>query len=174
MLLQSPIIQLRAPELADLDFMFHIENDTRLWLVSSCKVPYSRFQLQQYIESNAHDIYADKQLRLMIEHRVNGEVVGMVDLFDFSPSDNRAEVGIVIDAPYRCKGFAAESLRLLATYARRVLQLNQLYAKVLAEHQIARKLFKRCGYSEVATLPQWVFSEGCYKDVCVYQCVFEK
>ena len=110
----------------------------------------------------------------MIEHRVSGEVVGMVDLFDFSPSDNRAEVGIVIDAPYRCKGFAAESLRLLATYARRVLQLNQLYAKVLAEHQIARKLFKRCGYSEVATLPQWVFSEGCYKDVCVYQCVFEK
>ena len=157
MLLQSPIIQLRAPELADLDFMFHIENDTRLWLVSSCKVPYSRFQIQQYIESNAHDIYADKQLRLMIEHRVSGEVVG-----------------IVIDAPYRCKGFAAESLRLLATYARRVLQLNQLYAKVLAEHQIARKLFKRCGYSEVATLPQWVFSEGCYKDVCVYQCVFEK
>ena len=91
-MLQSPTIQLRAPELADLDFMFHVENDTRLWLVSACKVPYSRYQLQQYIETNTHDLYADKQLRLMIEHRASGAVVGMVDLFDFSPANHRAEV----------------------------------------------------------------------------------
>ena len=67
MCLHSASLSLRAPELSDLDYLFHVENDTRQWMVSACKVPYSRFQLQQYIESNAHDIYVDKQLRLMIE-----------------------------------------------------------------------------------------------------------
>ena len=66
--LQSENLLLRSPELTDLDFMFHIENDTRLWLVSACRVPYSRYLLHQYIETNTHDIYADKQLRLMVEN----------------------------------------------------------------------------------------------------------
>ena len=173
-MLQSPTIQLRAPELADLDFMFHVENDTRLWLVSACKVPYSRYQLQQYIETNTHDLYADKQLRLMIEHRASGAVVGMVDLFDFSPADHRAEVGIVIDAPYRRMGLAVQSLHLLTSYARSMLGLHQLYAYVSVDNQAARALFTRCGYTEVAVLPQWLLSEGRYKDVCIYQYLCEK
>ena len=71
-ILQSDTLLLRAPELGDLDFMFHIENDTRLWAVSACRMPYSRYLLQQYIETNTHDIYTDKQMRLMIEHRASG------------------------------------------------------------------------------------------------------
>ncbi|MBR4312424.1 MAG: GNAT family N-acetyltransferase, partial [Bacteroidaceae bacterium] len=85
MYLRSDVMSLRAPELRDLDYLFHVENDTRQWLVSACKVPYSRFQLQQYIETNAHDIYMDKQLRLMIEREKDKYLVGIIDLFDFSP-----------------------------------------------------------------------------------------
>ena len=61
MYLHSASLNLRAPELRDLDYLFHVENDTRQWMVSACKVPYSRFQLQQYIESNAHDIFVTLQ-----------------------------------------------------------------------------------------------------------------
>ena len=37
--LHSDLLQLRAPELTDLDFLFHIENDTCQWCVSACKTP---------------------------------------------------------------------------------------------------------------------------------------
>ena len=67
MYLASSTLRLRAPELGDLDFLFHVENDTRQWMVSACKVPYSRYLLQQYIETNSHDLYVDKQARLMVE-----------------------------------------------------------------------------------------------------------
>ena len=76
--LRSATLNLRAPELGDLDYLFHVENDTRQWMVSACKVPYSRFQLQQYIASNAHDIYADRQLRLMMERVEDGRLVGII------------------------------------------------------------------------------------------------
>ena len=173
-MLQSPTIQLRAPELADLDFMFHVENDTRLWLVSACKVPYSRYLLQQYIETNTHDLYADKQLRLMVESCNEGKLLGIVDLFDFSPADRRAEVGIVIDSECRGKGYGREALEVLCDYAEHVLDLHQLYAYVLEDNMPARHLFASCCFKHTATLPHWIFSDKKYRDVCLYQRLFEK
>lgn len=172
MFLQSDTLRLRAPELTDLDFLFHIENDTRLWVASACKTPYSRYQLQTYIENNAHDLYADKQVRLMVE--ADGTVAGAIDLFDFSPADRRAEVGIVIDKDFRRRGLAKEALTLLCDYASRMLSIHQLYAYVLADNVAARQLFTSCGFREVVCLADWVLSGSEYRDVCLYQRIFEK
>lgn len=172
--LESEKIRLRAPELSDLDFMFHIENDTRLWVVSACKVPYSRYQLQQYIETNSHDLYVDKQMRLMIDDRSSGRVVGAIDLFDFSPSDRRAEMGIVIDKEERGKGYASEALTMVCDYASRLLHLHQLYAFILDGNESASRLFASCGFAKVAVFPEWVLVESQYRGVDVYQRIFEK
>ena len=174
MYLASSILRLRAPELSDLDFLFHVENDTRQWVVSACKVPYSRYLLQQYIEANTHDLYADKQVRMMIEHRDTGELLGAVDLFDFSPADRRAEVGIIIDRDSRGKGYGREALTLLCDYAEHVLDIHQLYSYVLEDNVPARKLFVSCGFSHRVTLTDWVFVDKKYRDVCLYQRLFEK
>ena len=174
MFLQSSLLRLRAPELSDLDYLFHVENDTREWMVSACKVPYSRFQLQQYIKTNAHDLYVDKQLRLMIECVDDKQVVGVVDLFDFSPADRRAEMGIVVDRECRGKGYGCEALRLLCDYAERVLDLHQLYAYVFEDNMPARKLFASSGFNLTATLPDWSFWNKKYRTTCLYQRLFEK
>lgn len=174
MFLQSSLLRLRAPELSDLDYLFHVENDTREWMVSACKVPYSRFQLQQYIETNAHDLYVDKQLRLMIERMDDNQVVGVIDLFDFSPADRRAEMGIVVDRECRGKGYGREALMLLCDYAECVLDLRQLYAYVFEDNVSARQLFASSGFELTATLPDWVFRNKKFRSVCLYQRLFEK
>ena len=174
MYLRSETLNLRAPEHCDLDYLFHVENDTRQWMVSACKVPYSRFQLQQYIETNAHDIYTDRQLRLMMERVEDKRVVGIIDVFDFSPADRRAEVGIVIDRDCRGKGYGREALALLRDYAEHVLDLHQLYAYIYEDNASARQLFVSCGFKQVAMLSDWAFSDKKYRDVGLYQCIFEK
>ena len=174
MCLSSSRLHLRAPELTDLDFLFHIENDTRLWMVSACKVPYSRYLLQQYIQTNTHDLYADKQMRLMIEHRLTNQLVGIVDLFDFSPADRRAEMGIVIDGEFRGGGYGREALAMVCDYAAHVLDLHQLYAYVLEGNGAAEHLFAMCGFNRVATLPDWVLWDKKYRSVGLYQQLFEK
>lgn len=174
MFLQSSLLRLRAPELSDLDYLFHVENDTREWMVSACKVPYSRFQLQQYIETNAHDLYVDKQLRLMIERVDDNQVVGVIDLFDFSPADRRAEMGVVVDRECRGKGYGREALMLLCDYAECVLDLRQLYAYVFEDNVSARQLFASSGFELTATLSDWVFRNKKFRNVCLYQRLFEK
>lgn len=65
----------RSPE--DLEVMFRFENATDVWEMSNTTGPYSRFQLKQYIEQTQNDLFADRQLRLMIENGNPGRWWGL-------------------------------------------------------------------------------------------------
>jgi len=41
-------ISLRAVEPADIDLLYHWENDTSIWKVSNTLTPYSHFQIEEY------------------------------------------------------------------------------------------------------------------------------
>ena len=66
-MLTSERITLRAVEPEDLDLMYIVENDTRLWPVGSATVPFSAYALKQFLSETHNDIYRDGQLRLVIE-----------------------------------------------------------------------------------------------------------
>ena len=67
-------VKLRAMEPEDLDMLYMIENDRKLWDVGVTNVPYSRYVLHDYIANSSGDIYTDHQVRLIIEKGV-GETV---------------------------------------------------------------------------------------------------
>lgn len=69
-------IYLRAVEPEDIDVMYEMENDPSMWDISSFTVPYSRYVLRQYIEGSQSDMFADKQLRLMIIRREDNRTIG--------------------------------------------------------------------------------------------------
>jgi len=58
-------IKLRAIEPSDIDLLHKWENDRSIWSVSNTITPFSRKDIEEYITS-IRDIYADKQLRLII------------------------------------------------------------------------------------------------------------
>lgn len=161
-------IFLRAVEPEDLEVMYCMENDPEMWEVSSFTVPYSRFILKQYIADNQNDIYADKQLRLMIVKRDTNEVVGTLDLSEYVPMHGRAAVGVAIKKEFRHKGYAADALSLLCHYAFDFLQLHQLYAQVNVNNEYSCKLFEGCGFIKNGTLKDWLKTAKGYADVAVY------
>ena len=161
-------IRLRAIEPEDLDLLYRIENDTRLWNVGTTNVPYSRYTLHDYIATSADDIYADRQVRLIIETE-EGQTVGIADLMNFSPQHMRAEVGIVIVDEERRKGFAAAAVDALCDYARRVLHLHQVYGVAAAKNQAAISLFQKAGFERHSVLEQWLFDGKKYQDALLMQ-----
>ncbi len=163
-----PSIRLRAIEPEDLDLLYRIENDTRLWNVGATNVPYSRYTLHDYIATSSDDIYADRQVRLVVENE-KGETVGLADLVHFDPQHLRAEMGIVIVDAERRKGFASAALAELSRYALRVLHLHQLYAVVEKENVAAMQLFRENGYTEQALLKDWLFDGRSFHDSCLLQ-----
>ena len=152
----------------DLELLYTIENDRRLWNVGNTNVPYSRYVLHDYIATSSGDIYTDRQVRLVIENGV-GETVGLADLVNFDAKNLRAEVGIVITDRHRQKGYATAALQQLADYALSVLHLHQLYAVVDNVNSTAQKLFENCSFRETSQLHDWLFDGHEYHDAILMQ-----
>jgi len=120
--IEGRICRLRALEPRDLDAMYEWENDTEAWRASGTAAPFSRHVLSRLIDEQRFDIYATRQLRLVIEPAEpvapigpdcadgRGAAVGAVDLFEFDPQNQRAGVGIIVASPCRRRGFAADAL----------------------------------------------------------------
>jgi diamine N-acetyltransferase len=171
MFLKSDTIYLRALERSDLDFLFALENDVSVWRVSNTVTPYSRQVLEQYLEQAALDIYATRQLRLVVctpEHLP----VGAIDLFDFDPLHLRAGIGIIIRDPYRRQGLAGKALALLMHYCAQYLLLHQLYCSIAKDNQASLALFRQAGFRVVGTRLQWLRTPQGWLDVVELQKVF--
>lgn len=170
-LLKNETIALRALEPTDLDTLYRWENDTALWVVSDTVAPYSRQALWRYLEDYTGDIYAQRQLRLMITMTDDGRPVGTVDFLNFDPLNNRAELGLFIDRSYREQGIGYQALDLLTAYARNHLGLRQLYVYIALDNVTCLHLFEKYGYRRVGVIQSWVKRGIDYHDVALLQMI---
>lgn len=162
---------LRAVEPHDVEHFFRWENDTDHWLVSGTTSPFSKHDLQKYVKG-IRDIYADRQLRLIIS--TDERPVGSIDLFDFDPNHLRAGIGILIaEAGDRKKGLAADALTALIDYSFDVLHLHQLYASIPANNDASVALFEKCGFERTGTRRSWLKTSAGYIDEYFYQLIRE-
>lgn len=167
------IVRLRAMEPEDLDFLYAMENDKEVWDVGCTNVPYSRYVLHDYIANASNDIYADGQVRMVMEDR-SGNRVGLVDVFNFDASNRRAEVSVVVMTEYRGRGLARDAVRQVCHYALRTLHLHQLYAIIATDNMASQQLFSETGFTGRNVLKEWLFDGMTYKDAIVMQKIFQK
>lgn len=168
-LLNNDLLNLRAPEPEDIDLLYSWENDTSLWENGATLVPFSRHSIKQYLIDNKHDIFVDRQLRLIAVLRGGNIPVGAVDLYDFDPFHRRACVGILIDRNHRRKGYALQALSLLETYAFGFLNMKQLYAIVPEKNHASVDLFTKAGYRKSGVLEEWLALEDTYSNALLMQ-----
>ena len=170
--LKGDAIFLRALEPEDLDFIYDVENDESIWEISSTQTPYSRYLIRQYLENAHQDIYEAKQLRLAICRYEDCEPVGLVDLFEYDPKNNRAGVGIMIKDPSsRNSGIGSETLNLLIQYSFKHLNLHQLFANIDAANEPSLKLFTKFGFEQIGVKKHWNLVGGTYKDEAMFQLI---
>ncbi len=165
-------IYLRALEPEDLGFVYEIENDQELWEFSNTQTPYSRFLIRQYLKNAHQDIYEAKQLRLVICKRNTTEAIGLIDLFEFDPANNRAGVGILIkENNNRNEGFGSEALGLVIDYSFSKLNLKQLFANINPSNGSSVTLFTNFGFEKIGTKKQWNLIDGVYHDEDLFQLI---
>jgi diamine N-acetyltransferase len=155
-MLNGKHIKLRALEPSDIDLLFEWENNSEVWQISDTIQPYSRFSLEQYVNS-VQDIYAQKQIRFIIEELGTQKALGCVDLFDFEPNHRRVGVGILIsEVDQRKRGFGKESIELILEYCRDILECHQVYCNVLTTNQISLNLFEYFGFHAIGVKKDWI------------------
>lgn len=156
MLLENSEIKLRAPELEDLDTMFLIENDVRQWNDGVTFAPVSRKQLWDYISTYDGNIFAAGQLRLVIEQKSDGKILGVVDLYDYDRINLRAYVGITVTEQYRSQGIGTAVIGLITEYVKTELGMYLLAAVVRADNAPSIRVFEKNGFTITGRMPGWI------------------
>ena len=170
-MLSGTKIKLRAIEPSDIDLLHKWENDRSIWRVSNTVTDFSRQAIKEYIASIT-DIYADKQLRLMICFTSNNKSIGCIDLFDFDSNNMKAGVGILIaESSERQKGYASEALYLLINYCFTTLNLHQLYCNIHVDNAASLRLFKKNGFQEIGVKKNCIRNGNERVDEYIYQLV---
>ncbi len=165
---ELPMVRLRAMEPEDLDLLYKIENDLSLWGVGVTNVPYSRYTLHNYIAGASGDIYTDRQVRMMIDSG-EGETVGIVDIQNFDPRHQRAELGIVIKRDFRRRGYAMAAVEHIKRYSCEVLHLHQLYVIIAEDNTESLEFFRTAGFGRSGTLKHWLYDGKEYRDAVLMQ-----
>ena len=172
MSLEGERTRLRALEAEDVDLLYVWENDPAVWGVSGTLAPFSRHTLRRFLDEQRFDLYAARQLRLVVE-TLDGRAVGLVDLFEFEPVDLRAGIGILIHgAGDRGRGFASDALDVLCRYARQVLGLHQLWCSVAPDNAASLTLFRRAGFVECGRKREWRRTPDGWADELLLQKIF--
>ena len=162
--LEGRTTRLRALEPGDIELMYAWENDTEVITVSHHNL------LEQSGVSDAFyddcTIFQTRQQRLIIE-TPEGLPVGALDLFDLDPVNLRAGVGILIhDTAQRGKGYAADAVETVCSYARDMLHLHQLWCSVEAGNAASLALFRHAGFSETGIRKEWLrLADGFHDEV---------
>ena len=169
-MLNGKLISLRALEPSDIDLLYQWENDSSAWLVSGTKAPYSKFVLDEFINSSKQDVYTTKQMRLVISLNKSNKTIGFIDLFEFDPQHLRAGLGILIgNEEWRGKGYGKEALELFIRYVTKHLNMHQLYCHVQKSNKKSINLFTKAGFKMAGELNDWVLNGKQWENVYILQ-----
>lgn len=162
--LKDDMITLRAVEPEDAERMWEFETDSRQWLHNGMCAPYSRRILKEYACTYDADPMRAGQIRLVVAWRSDRdesgkeEIIGLVDLFEISPQNRTAFVGVYIKESERRKGHATRALALTEEYAHRLLNLRMIGVKICEDNFPSIGLFTKKGYERAGRLDGWLLS----------------
>ncbi|MBO5874420.1 MAG: GNAT family N-acetyltransferase [Rikenellaceae bacterium] len=163
--LSNDKVLLRALEPEDVELLYGWENDSDLWQVSNTIAPYSKYVLTQFIESQMQDIYQTRQMRLVIESKLDNRPIGTIDIFDFDPQNCRAGLGLMIYSHKdRRLGYATAAVEVVSRYCFEVLNMHQLYVNISADNQASINLFEKCGFVEIGRKKDWLKAGNKWQD----------
>lgn len=155
-------ICIRAAEPKDAQTIYDWENDTSIWRVSETYMPYTHQQVEQFIINS--DIFANRQIRIMIEEIQSHKAVGCIDLFDFDPLNLRIEIGVLIRENFRHKGYAHEAITMAVRYCFDFLMVKQVYCAIDVTNDESIRLFEQMGFVKCGCRKNWLRTPDGYHD----------
>ncbi len=171
MFTQNENIIIRAAEPNDAQLIYNWENNQEIWRVSETYMPYSMYQIEQFLFNN--DLFSNRQIRFIIEITKDTIPIGCIDIYDFDPIHFRAGIGILIQKEYRKQGYAKESLQLLLDYCFNILMLKQVYCLIDALNHDSLNLFKNIGFKQCGYRKEWIRTPNGFIDEIEFQFINE-
>lgn len=172
----NPHLHLRAIEPHDLDLLYLWENHPQMRKSNNLHRPVSKQQLRFFISQNRGSLDPRETgfLHLMIEDLQEQETVGIISLYNLDNYHKHGAIGIAIHPQKQQRGYATRALEMFVPYLQGHWQLHLLYAEIAEHNEAAKRLFFKAGFSQTATLPEWLWDGSQYNSLLIYSLTTNK
>lgn len=114
--------------------------------INSMNVDSITQEMQGVVSLADIDYYMDKNNRCYAIQGENGEFIGIVELFNISWKNRRAEFSITISPSYREKGYGYDATINMLDLGFNHFGLNRIWLRVLEHNSKAIRLYERAGF----------------------------
>ena len=113
--------------------------------------------------------YADGSgMRLGIELRQTGELIGNASLHRFVDASRRCELGYALAKAHWGAGYVSEALRALLGYGFATLDLNRIEADVDPRNEASARVLEKLGFRQEGYMPERWIVQGEPADTVYY------
>lgn len=158
--LDTARLRLRPLSDADAPALFAIFGDAQVMRFWSSPPWPSADAAQALLAGDAQALADDEALRLGLERRDDGQLIGTCSLFNFSWSNRRAELGYALAAPAWGRAYMDEALRAVLRHAFATLGLHRLEADIDPRNEASARSLQRLGFRHEGLLRErWIVGD---------------
>ncbi|HYM16735.1 MAG TPA: GNAT family protein [Dehalococcoidia bacterium] len=166
-MIQGALVNLRPPELDDLDRDTRWINDREVTRYLSARYLVSRAAEEAWLRDHAGRPLSFSHAWFAIETK-DGRHIGNTDLFEIVPEDRKANLGILIgEKDCWSKGYGTDAVRTLVRFAFDEMNLNRVELHVFAYNPRAVAAYRKAGFVEEGRMRAAHYAEGAHHDVIV-------
>lgn len=127
-------------------------------------------ELRERFEKGLNGVFAAEgdPLRLTVERRLDGAILGDIMLELISLPSQQAEIGYVFHPDYNGQGYATEAIRALISFGFTQIGFHRIFARLDPLNQGSVGVMERLGLRREAHLIQNEFFNGRWWDEVIY------
>jgi RimJ/RimL family protein N-acetyltransferase len=144
--LQTERLVLRPLETRDAEALFAIYADPQGMRYSSSPPWTELEQAHAYVQRAVDDFTSGSSLRLVLERRDDGRVMGQCVFFSISTQNRRAEIGYSMAVDCWGRGYMHEALRAFVAYGFETLDFIRLEADIDPRNLPSARTLERLGF----------------------------
>lgn len=157
-------VYLRPMEMADVEFSYRFcNNDTEMRRLTGTQNPFSRAQIEAYIQRQRQD---DCRASFGIACREDDNLVGEVVINDICRNNRSANLRIAIADAHTGKGYGTEALQLMLDYGFGMLNLHRIELDVYSINERAAHVYEKVGFKREGVKRQnWYYGHKYYDSI---------
>ena len=166
-MIEGTVVNLRAPEMSDLDRNTYWINDREVTQFLSLRYQTSLLAEEGWMRERASKPLSYESPFFAIDTK-DGVHIGNINLFNVRPEERSAELGIMIgEKTCWSRGYGSDALTTLLRYAFSQLNLHRVELLVYDFNARARATYRKCGFVEEGARRSALFRRGGYHDFIV-------
>ncbi len=167
-ILETGRLKLRPLTYDDAEAQYAIFSDPEVVRYWSSEVWTDMASAHEWIAHALECYRTASSLRFAVEIAATGEMVGNVNLYDFSERNRRCEIGYAFGSAHWGQGYALEALEAALDYGFRMLDLNRVEADVDPGNPASSRLLEKLGFRKEGYMPERWIVHGAMADAVYY------